>query len=216
MSFHIRGRKLARIVLSNVLLVSSVACHQESVAPAPTITSIDPQFVTESDTVVLSGNYFSASLSDNKVTFNGMLGTVITASATALAVNVPAGSFARAGVPAAEVSVRVANQASLQNVLLKATDYPRISQLLPVGGVRVGDKLTIIGQGFLPNAASSEVLFPSAGQSALRVGVSSVSSSQLQVVVPAGAVSGAIWLITYYDVAKTKYISETIPLSVNP
>ncbi len=68
------------------------ACDKEDgPAPAPGITSFSPKIGMEEDTVVITGQNFSATASANAVEFNGVSATVNDASASSLTVIVPGG-----------------------------------------------------------------------------------------------------------------------------
>ncbi len=63
-----------------------------SVAPAPTVSSIEPVSGPPTTVVTLTGSNFSTSLSNIAVRFNGALGTLVSATETRIVVLVPFGA----------------------------------------------------------------------------------------------------------------------------
>lgn len=149
----------------------------------PVITSINPVSGKAGDQVTISGSNFSATLNQNSVKFNGVSATVNTASAGQLGVTVPT------GVTSGAITVEV-NGLTGTGPVFSVIPPPTITSFTPSSG-KVGDNVTITGTNFSSTAASNEVKFNGTAAT-----VSSASSTQLVVVVPAGATSGPISVTT--------------------
>ncbi|WP_345237932.1 IPT/TIG domain-containing protein [Hymenobacter saemangeumensis] len=191
------------------------ACNKQEPEPNPTVTAVEPAIAAEGMTVTVTGCNFSAVPSRNEVTFNGFPGTILSASSSALSVVVPANAFTTAEVPAAEVFVKTGTRSCSRAVLLKSPLYPQIVSVAPASS-RAGDVINISGQGFKANPAESAVLFPGANNTVIQASIRAASSSSLQVIVPAGAISGNARLITYFNTTNTKSVTEIFPVTINP
>jgi sugar lactone lactonase YvrE len=130
---------LALLVLIPILLM--YACKKSSGGgkgtPAPSISSIDPVSGPMNTQVIITGAHFDTVASGNMVKFNGVIATVVSASASSLVVTVPAG----AGT--GDVTVTVSGQKATGPIFT----YIKTTVVSTVAGNG--------GGGFLDGAASS-------------------------------------------------------------
>ncbi|MGC4114576.1 MAG: IPT/TIG domain-containing protein [Myxococcales bacterium] len=121
----------------------------------PEITSLSPSWGSAGTEVTLTGRNFGASAADNKVFFNGLPATVISASATKLVVQ---SGQKVASERNATVSVEVANQVSngmafemvpAGTLRMEEIDLPTS----PTGVVAVGSDVYVAGGGYRMPAA---------------------------------------------------------------
>ena len=136
-------------------------------AGSPVLGAITPQVLTPGGTAVISGSNFASLAASNVVTVDGVPVTVTSATATTLALRLPAAGFACAPTRDATVSVSV-NGATTQRVHPLAVATPRT--------LAVGQSLLLLDEG----AAGCNVLSPAGGQYLLAVlNAGTAPSSQL-------------------------------------
>lgn len=150
----------------------------------PALAALTPAEARPGEVVTLSGIHFAPVAAQDTVWFNGVAAPVLSASATALQVAVPAG--------ATTGRVRLS---TLGGTVQSAQDFvvwypPAISQLSPAKA-RVGTLLTLTGSNFASDAARNVVAFGTASAP-----VTQASAGRLQVRVPAGTAAGALRLDT--------------------
>ncbi len=87
-------KKLLMALLCSALIFSSCKKDKETTSPDPvaTVTSISPLSGPKNTVVTITGTNFGANTTALKVYFNGVQGTVQTATATQLTATVPAGA----------------------------------------------------------------------------------------------------------------------------
>ncbi|MBF9220520.1 IPT/TIG domain-containing protein [Hymenobacter sp. BT662] len=90
-------------------------------------------------------------------------------------------------------------------------DYPQITAIQPASGP-VGTVVTLTGKNFNPSIAGNRLLF----WSSVPVAPTAASSTSLQVVVPAGAKTGPLYLYKYvkgeFGQADAEYVSQSSPV----
>ena len=89
----IKNSLLALILFMTVSIFSSCGGDDDGdpdPKPQPTITSIEPAKGEVGDEVIIKGTNFSTTASDNNVSFNGAVATVMSATATEIKTTVPA------------------------------------------------------------------------------------------------------------------------------
>ncbi len=141
----------------------------------PQATSVDPSISGIGSSVTITGSRFSSRPSENVVVFNGVPGTVTAVTPTELLVTVPLG--------ATSGPLLVRTFAGETLVPGGFTVGPAITGFSP-GTAAPGERVTITGTNF---GATDRVRF-----SGVEATVSSRSATQLVVVVPQGASTGAI------------------------
>ena len=162
------------------------------------INNISPMMGPIGTPVTLTGAGFSANASDNEVTFLGAPGggddvvatSVVVNSAMELVVDVPVGAVS--GPISVSVSGGVAAEST--SFTVEALVALTINNISPLSGL-VGTPVTLTGAGFSANASDNEVTFLGGSGGTDDVVATSVrvlSTTQLEVDVPVGAVSGPI------------------------
>jgi hypothetical protein len=150
-----------------------------TVIPPPTITSIDPTSGKVGDNITIAGTNFSATLASNEVKFNGTVATVSAASATQLTVVVPAGATS------GSITVTT-NGMTATSTSFTVIPPPTITTINPTSGLP-GSNVTITGTNFNGSPAANTVKF-----NGVAATVSTASSTELVVVVPGTATTGAV------------------------
>lgn len=173
--------------------------------PEVKITSIDVNSGAPGTTVKITGSGFSIILSDNKVFFNGKAATVTAATATLLTVTVPDG----AGNGAITVSVGGGPATTGPNFSYLNTAALSITSI-DVGKCMAGTVVNITGTGFSNNLAENNIFFN--GKAAT---VSTATTTQLTVTVPAGAGCGKITAIVKGITAEGPTFDYYLPSTVS-
>lgn len=165
-----------------LLLPALTSCDKSDGLLRPEITTFNPTSGSVGTTVTITGNNFSATPSDNTVTFNGAQAHIISASASSLKVMVPA----QATTGRISVSVKGQTTTSVSDFVL----LPTLIDFIPQSGTK-GSVVLVQGGGF--SGAPSENLVSINGVPAV---VTLATSTQLVVVVPSNATSGKISVST--------------------
>ncbi len=178
---------LSMIVLFSIICVLScknddedVITPVETATEGPKISSFAPTLAEIGAEVIISGANFSATTTDNKVTFNGIAATVGAATATTVKVTVPEGATT------GKIKIKVGEQETSS-----ATDFtvvlpPTVTAFSPEIGA-AGTEVTITGTNFSTTIADNEVKFNETVAT-----VSVATSTSLTVTVPEGATTGKI------------------------
>jgi len=148
--------------------------------PPPVITGFAPAAGVVGTDVVIEGSGFSLRIYENRVSLNGLVLPVRSASTTRLTVTIPEG--AQDGVFL--VDVANAGQA-VAAAAFDVLDPLRIDRLEPSFGP-VGTQVRILGSGFNPTIDGNTVRLGS-----LRCAVRSATSAELLVEVPSRAATGS-------------------------
>jgi len=174
-----------------------------SVTVPPTIVSISPLFGPIGTEVTITGTNFSNTPSENTVLFGAIAATVTTSTATQMTVTVPAGATTQ------PISVIVTGLTSLSSTSFTVTIPPVIMSFSPASGP-VGTTVTINGSNFSTNISNNIVKFGT-----VQGAVISATSTQISVIVPAGATSQPISLtVDELTVYTTTSYNVTIPPSI--
>ncbi|MCW9709179.1 beta strand repeat-containing protein [Fodinibius salsisoli] len=148
-----------------------------------TVTGISPKEGPEGTAVTITGANFSATASDNAVTFNGTEATVTSASTTELVVTVPQGATT------GNITVGAGDQTAT-GPTFSVTDAPvpqvAIEDISPKQGP-VGTAVTITGHNFSGTASENTVTF-----NGTKATISNATETTLEVSVPQGATSGPV------------------------
>jgi hypothetical protein len=158
----------------------------------PTLKNFAPTNGVAGTIVTITGTNFSKTVSDNKVFFNGTPAIISTSSTTQITAIVPAGATS------GKILVTTLYN-GLDWTITSATDFtvdtnePTITSFAPANGI-VGTTVIITGKNFSATASDNAVLFN--GTSAI---ISSSSTTQITAVVPAGATSGKIFVMTMFN-----------------
>ncbi len=145
----------------------------------PNITAIEPNMSDIGTSVNLIGTNFSAVPSNNRVTFNGVLATVTSASPTTLAVTVPEGTTN------GPVSLSIA-QLSTEGPVFTVVTAPAISALSATGGA-VGETIVISGSNFGASIGENAVQF-----NGVAAEITAASENEITVIIPEGATTGPL------------------------
>jgi YD repeat-containing protein len=142
-------------------------------------------------TVKLYGTGFSATASQNTVTFNGTAAAVTSSTITEIVTSVPSG--ATTGTIAVTTPSGSATSASAFTV--SASAAPTITSVSPTQGV-VATSVTISGTNFKTTANQNVVTF-----NATPANISSATSTSIATAVPAAATSGKVSVATVHGKA---------------
>lgn len=167
----------------NVLAINRISATSVSIA------ELTPRIGHAGATLTISGTGFSATPSQNTVTFNGgALAVVTSASPTTLAVTVP--QAAQTGPVSVTVSGNTATSAMSYTVR-----RPAITSFMPLG-VNAGGSVTIVGSSFnlVPGGTSINV-------GGVIASITSISNTQATFTPGAGSTHGVIEIITPYGSA---------------
>jgi hypothetical protein len=151
-----------------------------------TLASFSPASGPPGATVTISGTGFSGNAALNTVSFNGATATVTAASATSLAVTVPAAATT------GKVSVMVGGNtiASTQDFVVTAVGAPTIASFTPVAGA-AGTVVTVSGANFNPTPGATTLKLNQSPAA-----VSAATSTALSFAVPVNTGSGRIVVAT--------------------
>ena len=149
--------------------------------PPPSITSFAPTSGFVGTQVTIAGSNFSENISDVTVQFNGVNATIISASKTQIVVSTPSGAIT------GKITVAVGGQS-----ITSTTDFTvlvpqqSITSFTPASGP-VGTTVTVTGSGFSTKITDNIVKF-----NGVTATITAATATSLTVVVPAGALPGAI------------------------
>ena len=168
--------------VGNITAIDRYASSQVS------IIAFSPTSGPVGTTVTISGTGFSATPSQNTVSFNGTNATISSASATQLVVTVPTG--ATTGTIGATAPAGSATSATAFTVGA-AAGAPTITSFTPTIGAS-GTSVTVTGTNFQTIASNDRVLFNNLGGTT----ITSATATSLATAVPPVAASGHISVAT--------------------
>lgn len=182
---------------------NATAVRRSTVAPnSLAILNVVPQRGGGGSTVTIYGQNFSASAAGDTVMFNGVAGTVVSATSTSIVVTVPA------GVSTGPVSVTVGGNTATSGTLnFTVPNLPTITSISPATGYD-GQTLTVNVQG--TNLTNANFQFLGAGGIGV-TGINIASSTQASFTASIGQVGGNFVLIASNDFG----VSSSAPTSVN-
>jgi gliding motility-associated-like protein len=152
-------------------------------SPSPTITSFSPSSGSAGTSVVITGTNFSATPTENIVTFYDNKTAVVTASTTtSITATVPSG----AATGKISVTTNCVTVTSTADFTIGAPSLPTIISFTPSSGP-VGTTVTITGTNFSTTPANNTVQFN--GTTAV---ASASTATSITTTVPAGATTGKI------------------------
>lgn len=152
-----------------------------TVVPPPVIETVSPLSGPRGSVMTITGNTFSTILEENKVSINGQIVPVTTASATKLTLTLPGNT----GNGKVIVSV---NDQVVQGPEFKDQSLG-INKLSPENGL-AGTQVTITGTGFNANAAQNMVTF-----NGLPASVISATETEIVVKAPIGLSTGPLKVV---------------------
>ena len=161
-----------------------------TVVPSPTISGINPNYGAPAALIEIAGTDFGATQSNGSVIVGGAPSRVVSWSNTAIAIQVP--SRATTG----DIVVTAVGEAS-NGAPFTFYPYPAITGISPASGL-VGTQVTIAGADLLDGEGHAAVTFNGTPATILSEALDSV-----QVVVPAGAVTGPISVRVNGDTVKS-------------
>ena len=168
-----------------------LAIHRSN-AGAVSILDFSPDAAPAGAAVTITGTGFSATASQNSVSFNGAPATLVSATVNTLSVTVPA--TASSG-PISVVSP-AGSATSSSSFIVSATATggaaPTISGFSPAV-VAAGTTVTVSGTGFQTSLANDRVSI-----NGLAVTIAAATSTSLSIVIPPNIGSGKISLVTPY------------------
>ncbi|HZX59817.1 MAG TPA: IPT/TIG domain-containing protein [Mucilaginibacter sp.] len=168
---------------------------------APTITAINPTSAKAGSAITITGTNFDVIAANNAVKFNGTAAVVTSATTTSLSVTAPPGGSTGA------VTVTTTGGTATGPVFTYL-QAPTITSISP-SSAAAGASVTIAGTNFDPTVANDVVKFN--GTIAI---VTSATTTQLAVTVPAGGTSGDVTVTTSGGTSNTfsfTYITSTGP-----
>jgi protocatechuate 3,4-dioxygenase beta subunit len=197
-----RKQFLKSLGMSSLIAPLIVACSKDDDAtPVPSITSFTATSGAVGDTVIISGANFSATTTNNTVTFNGTTATVTAATTTQLTVTVPSGAST------GKIAVTVNGQTGTSSNDFTVTTSSSTADLAITSFTSsgsAGSSIVITGTGFSTTAASNTVTI-----NGVVATVVSATATQLVVTVPSGATSGVV-AVTVNGVTVTSATSFTV------
>ena len=147
-----------------------------------TVGGFSPSSGAVGTSITITGTNFSSTPANNTVTFNGILATVTAATTTQLTVTVPLG----ASTGKIAVTVNSATATSAENfTVTAATSELTITSF--TGSGSIGSSIVITGTNFSAVASDNTVTI-----NGVVATTTAATTTQLTVIVPAGATSGVI------------------------
>jgi hypothetical protein len=167
--------------------------------PGPTISSFTPVSGPVGTTVTITGNNFSAILSENTVTLGDRSVPVASATPTALTITIPTGAVS--GI--ITITVHGKSRSTVGQFQVTQPVVPIIDIFAPVGGL-IGSSVSLYGSNFSTEPGGNTVRFDGT-----EAEVTSATSSKITVNVPPGATTGRIYLTI-----KGRTVSTTMDFTV--
>lgn len=159
------------------------------VAKTPVITAISPGSAAPYDQVLIDGDYFDTTPSNNTVTVGGETATVLSASSIQLVIRIPAAA------PSGEQDVDVTVGGLTSNTeTVEVLAPPTLDSLTP-SSAGAGVEITLDGDSFAEEAAGNTVVF-TAASGTVNATITSSSRTRLDVLVPALSVTGNVHVET--------------------
>ncbi|WP_299754949.1 IPT/TIG domain-containing protein [uncultured Pontibacter sp.] len=155
----------------------------EDVLATPAIAAFAPAAGKFGSEITISGKRFATTATDNKVYLNGKAATVVSANGTELRVLVPEGAST------GNLQVITPNGGTKATESFEVYQRPILRSFSPAEGV-AGQTVTLQGQHLSINQVSEVYLGEQLCQ------VSMIGSSELQVIIPAGATTGKLSVTT--------------------
>lgn len=167
----------------------------------PVITAIDKTSAGAGEQITLTGDGFDPDKTQNTVNIGGVEATVVSATATELVVEMPAGVSGTS-------QITVTSEGKTSNYA-EVTAIPKITSLSSIAGIP-GQQVTITVSGYDPSQVSSTVQF---NGSTLNLTPDSVTENTLTVTVPVDATTGPI-TVTPTDLDPMD--SQTYTIGIKP
>ena len=184
------------LLFLTLLAIGSVSCAGGSDGgtapepdPKPEVTGLTPNEGPVGTAVTIMGKNFSATATDNSVSFNGTTAEIASASATEIHTSVPGGASSGA------VEVTVNGESATGPAFTVKEKAPGIRAVEP-DSARTGDAVTIKGMNFSSTPAENVLSFN--GVEAI---VDQATDTTLSATVPGGDVTGAIQVTTHSQTA---------------
>ncbi|HRK53538.1 MAG TPA: IPT/TIG domain-containing protein [Cyclobacteriaceae bacterium] len=160
---------------------TDVFIQKVSAGFTPNIVSLAPDIGPVGTAVTITGNFFSTTLSENIVRFNGAVATITAATTTSVTAIVPSG--ASTGIVTLRVGCYTGASPTNFNV---TTGSISITNFTPLSG-SIGTTVTITGTNFSTTPSNNIVMFN--GTSAV---VTASTTTSITCTVPASATTGKI------------------------
>lgn len=158
----------------------------------PGIVSYSTSTAEPGASVVISGSGFSETPADNIISFNGELAEVTAASATSLTATVPARALT------GPITLTVAGNDPVTGSVFTVVRPDVSITSIDIDQGSTGDEITITGMGFSDILTDNTVSFPGReAESSVEGEVTAATSTSITVIVPFGAVTGAITLTVH-------------------
>ena len=170
--------------LGLTFLLTSCLEPGEITTAVPSIVEIQPTSGAVGDEIIITGNNFGTTVSDNTVQFNGVLAELKSAAKNTLIVTVPAeATTGKILITVDELAVVSGFDFTITEIQPEA---PIISSFEPAMG-QAGDKVIITGQNFSETLEENNVTF---GE--LTATITEVSATSIVVTVPADVKTGKL------------------------
>jgi len=179
---------------------------------APHILTISPTTGYPFTTVTITGNNFSATVTNDVVLFNNVKATILSADTNRLQVQVPLPpSYPQTSIP---VTVTV-NGMTSNGIQFQYINYvPTITSINPTSGI-AGTQVTITGTNFLIDTSKMTVLF-----NGVKAAFVSAGTTKLTVTAPKGTTGNvSVTIIPYNAIASGPvftYLLAPVITSINP
>jgi hypothetical protein len=204
-----------------LLFLAGCGNDKEEVKPKPSLTAIAPEAAAAGTTITITGTGFSSDPAKNVVTFtssydtpDGIVATVERATSTELVVRVPQQAFAQS--PSAVIQVSTEGRPGWNSVVLKSNFFPEVFSVSPQPA-KAGASITITGQNLNRDTSQIKILFFNETTDKIYEAYPTASTgTSLQVTVPVGMASGEINVFHYTRPDGSRYISQSLPITITP
>lgn len=189
-----------KVQLALVIVIFVMAsCQEENQTLKPNIASISPTSGIIGSTVIITGENFDKTPSNNMVKFNGTTAVVTVATATSLTTTVPTGATT------GTITVTVNRQTATSSSVFTILQPPTITNFSPTSA-QMGSTVTINGTNFDPTPANNTVKF----NGTVSV-VTQATATSLKVTVPTGATTGTITVNVNGQTATSSSVFTYLP-----
>lgn len=182
-----------------IAILAMVSCQKENQSLKPTIASINPTSGIIGSTLIITGENFDKTPSNNIVKFNGTVAVVTQATVTSLTTTVPTGATT------GTITVTVNGQTATSSSVFTILQPPTITNFSPISA-QIGATVVINGNNFDPTPANNTVKFN--GTAAV---VTQATATSLTTTVPTGATTGTITVTVNGQTATSSSAFTYIP-----
>jgi serine/threonine protein kinase, bacterial len=182
------------VVFLGLLALIIFSCKRTNNIPSPVITDFTPSSDTVGAKVYITGENFSSNIHENLVSINGTSAEVVSASGTSLSIIVPPGANSDYFV----LNVNgLKTQSTKKFIVLATENSPSITKVSPDTSI-IGGTVTITGKNLGNSTNEDSVWFDG-----VLATLSSVSPTEISVIVPIKALTGKIKISVNKKIATT-------------